>query len=231
MRSGAVWRTWLRSRPSQILVRPHSADRFDGIDASQSALVVVDCQPEALARIESVDKLLFRTNAAVDTVRRHRGHLAFVRLAFDQLDYRSIPSTNTKISKFAQNRRFQNGTRGADFHPVLAIDEDDIVVRKTRLGVFSTTNLDERLTNLGITTLILAGVHTSGAVLSTVREAADRDYRLLVLSDCTSDVDPDAHELCLHRVIARQAEIATTSELDRSLARGALRRDGELRVS
>ncbi|BBY82428.1 cysteine hydrolase [Mycolicibacterium pulveris] len=218
MRGTAVWRTW-RSRPARSLVRTHSPAWIDGIDASQCALVVIDCQPEALDGVADADDLLFRTNAAVDAVRRHGGHLAFVRTALDELDYLAIPSTNSEASKWRQDRRFRNGMPSTDLHPAIAILDEDIALRKTRLGVFSTTNLDEQLTNLGVTTLILAGVHTSGAVLTTVREAADRDYRLIVLSDCTGDADLHAHDLSLFQVISRQAEILTTNQLARALVR------------
>ena len=51
----------------------------------------------------------------------------------------------------------------------------------------STTDLDRQLRDRGIDTLVLTGLSTSGVVLSTVIEAADRDYRLYVLSDGTED--------------------------------------------
>ncbi|MET8993473.1 isochorismatase family protein, partial [Nonomuraea wenchangensis] len=53
--------------------------------------------------------------------------------------------------------------------------------------------LDRRLRERGITTLAAAGVTTSGVVLFTVTDAADRDYRLYVLSDAVADPDPDVH--------------------------------------
>ena len=61
----------------------------------------------------------------------------------------------------------------------------EIEVRKTRTGAFSTTDLHEQLKAKGIDTLILAGVSTSGAVLSTVRYATDKDYRYVV-EKCTT---------------------------------------------
>jgi nicotinamidase-related amidase len=86
------------------------------------------------------------------------------------------------------------------------------------LGAFSTTDLDEQLTNMGVTTLIVAGAHTSGAVLSTVREAADRDYRLITLADCTTDRDPETHRLLMARILPRQVEITTAAGLYNALA-------------
>ena len=96
----------------------------------------------------------------------------------------------------------------------VAPQADDIVVRKTRVGAFSTTNLAQQLENAGITTLILAGISTSGVVLSTVRDAADRDYRLFVLADACADPNSGVHETLMHGVFPRQADVIATSELE-----------------
>ena len=70
------------------------------------------------------------------------------------------------------------------------------------------------MTNLGVTTLILAGLQTSGVVLSTVRDAADKDYRLILLSDCIHDPDEELHAVLMGQVFPRQADIITVAGLD-----------------
>ena len=62
-------------------------------------------------------------------------------------------------------------------------------MRKQRVGAFSTTDLHEQLQARGIDTLVLAGISTSGCVHSTVLDAFDRDYRVIVLSDACADPD------------------------------------------
>jgi nicotinamidase-related amidase len=59
----------------------------------------------------------------------------------------------------------------------------------------------------------------SGVVLSTVVEAADRDYRLYVLSDGTDDPDEQARELLLGRIFPRRAQVIDTAAL-RTLLQG-----------
>jgi len=54
---------------------------------------------------------------------------------------------------------------------------------------------------------VLPGLSTSGVVLSTLREAADKDYRISVLSDCCADPDPEVHQLLLTKIFPRQAEV------------------------
>ena len=72
----------------------------------------------------------------------------------------------------------------------------------------------------GIETLILTGIITSGVVLSTLSHAADADYRLLVVGDCCSDGDEEAHRVPLEKVFPRQATITTAAALARTIEAG-----------
>jgi nicotinamidase-related amidase len=91
---------------------------------------------------------------------------------------------------------------------------DEIVVRKTRFGSFSTTNLSSRLREAGIESLILAGISTSGVVLSTVRDAADQDFQIYVLADACADGNPHVHSLLTEAVFPHQAYVINTAQLD-----------------
>ncbi len=184
----------------------------------ECALLVLGCQAEILASIPQHDKLIARINKVVDILRIHEGIVVQARIAFDPMDYRFPPLTNKEFSSVVQEHRLQNGTRDAELHPALAVRPEDIELRTTRLGIFSTTDLDEHLTNCGVTTLIVAGCHTSGAVLTTIREAADRDYRIIIIAGCTADADAAVHDFLLERVFPRQAEVWTAAQLYSSLS-------------
>lgn len=205
---------------SQLHALNGAGDRLDragvdglGLDPAQCSLLVVNCQPAVLSSVEDPGALISRVNATADRLRRHGGHIGFVRTAFNESDFRFIPSTNRALSAVAAGRHLQDGSSGAALHEAVAYRPGDLIVRKVRVGAFSTTNLDEALTNLGVTTLFLAGVHTSGAILSTVREAADRDYQTIVLSDCTFDTDTELHGLMLRRTFLSQVQIATSADV------------------
>jgi nicotinamidase-related amidase len=183
----------------------------------------MDYQPAVLASLADADALLSRAAEAVATVRRSGGTVGYVRVAFDDADLAAIPPTAAMAAAVAR--------LGADLHvdsEVSEIDErvapgpEDITVRKTRVGAFSTTDLDDQLLARGIDTLILAGVSTSGVVLSTVRDAADRDYRLFVVEDLCRDRDPEVHRLLLDRVFPRQARVISQQDLAGLLGDGAV---------
>jgi ureidoacrylate peracid hydrolase len=71
--------------------------------------------------------------------------------------------------------------------PELAPATDDAIVYKSRFSGFYRTELDDLLKQRGIETLIVTGCTTSVCVESTVRDAMFRDYRCLVLEDCTAE--------------------------------------------
>ena len=70
-----------------------------------------------------------------------------------------------------------------EIHPAVAPAPGDLVVIKRRVSAFTGSDLEVGLRGLGEGTLVLTGIATSGLVLSTLRQAADLDYRLIVLAD------------------------------------------------
>jgi ureidoacrylate peracid hydrolase len=72
--------------------------------------------------------------------------------------------------------------------PELAPQSGDVVISKHRYSAFFETQLDSVLRARGIETLIFTGATTSVCVESTVRDATFRDYRCVVLRDCTTEL-------------------------------------------
>ncbi|EST19577.1 hypothetical protein M878_41875 [Streptomyces roseochromogenus subsp. oscitans DS 12.976] len=64
---------------------------------------------------------------------------------------------------------------------------------------------------------MLTGIATSGVVLSTVRQAADLDYRLTVLAGGCLDSDPEVHDVLTRKVFPRQADVLSVAEWTKRL--------------
>jgi ureidoacrylate peracid hydrolase len=86
-----------------------------------------------------------------------------------------------------ESRSLIKGTWGTEILPELAPEEGDIVVAKHRYSGFFETQLDSILRGHRIESLVFTGCTTSVCVDSTLRDAFYRDYRCLLLSDCTSE--------------------------------------------
>ncbi len=182
------------------------------LDPKRTALLVMDFQQGIVQRMPDVGPLLERVRQAIADVREHGGTVGYVRVAFTEDDWAAVPDS-AMFAQVAQNRLMHHEDPSTAIHDALAPEPGDIVVRKTRVGAMFTTDLDRQLRDRGVDTLVLAGLSTSGVVLSTVIEATDRDYKLYVLSDGTDDPDTEVRDFLLGKVFPRRAEIIDTGTL------------------
>ncbi len=183
------------------------------IDPKHAILLVMDYQQAVVGNLTDAEDLLSRAAQAIKTARAAGMRVGYVRVAFTPADYDAVPPTNKGFTTAAATRRMDADAPGTAVHPALAPEPGDVIVRKTRVGAFSTTDLDAQLREREIDTLILAGIATSGVVLSTIRDAADRDYRLYVLEDATADRDPEVHDVLVSKVFPRQAWVIELADL------------------
>ena len=184
------------------------------IDPRHAILLVMDYEPAIIGNLPDADTLLGRTAGAIATARAAGMRVGYVRVAFSDADYDVLPATRKGFGAAAgAGRRMHADAPETAVHPAVAPELGDIVVRKVRVGAFSTTDLGAQLRDAGVDTLVLAGVSTSGVVLSTVRDAADHDYRLYVLEDGCADRDPEVHDLLMRKVFPRQAWVIQVADL------------------
>lgn len=71
--------------------------------------------------------------------------------------------------------------------------DDDIVLKKTSSSLFNSTNFDFLLRNLGVEHLIVTGFLTDQCVDQTVRDGADRGYRVICVADCCATYSLQRH--------------------------------------
>jgi nicotinamidase-related amidase len=92
------------------------------------------------------------------------------------------------------------------------------VVVKHRVNAFFGTDLESILRAHAIDTLVLLGHATSGVILSTVRYAADADYRLVVVEDGCAHRDAEVHAWLMQRIFPRQATVVSAKAIIQALS-------------
>jgi ureidoacrylate peracid hydrolase len=199
----------MASNPSLVTVpaRPESLT----IDLARTAVIVVDMQNDFGSKggmfdragidISTIQKAVAPTARVCDWARRNRMKVIFIKM-----EHRADLSNagGPESPHWIKHQRMQLGrtftapdgrpgrvlvasTWNTDIVKELTPQEGDVVVPKHRYSAFFQTNLETTLKNLGATNLIVTGCTTSVCVESTVRDAMFRDYRCIVVEDCTGE--------------------------------------------
>ncbi len=133
-------------------------------------------------------------------------------------DYPEISEMNQTFSATKAAGMAPAADPGALILATVSPRQGEPIVVKHRVGAFFGTDLDMILRAQGRDTLILMGHATSGVILSTVRYAADADYRLVVVEDGYADRDPEVHTLLMEKVFPSQATVASALDVVRAVA-------------
>jgi nicotinamidase-related amidase len=176
-----------------------------------TALLVMDMQTVILDQIPDTGAVISSVAQAIDFARRNQVPVVYVTLAFRP----GAPEISPANKAFMAARSMLTQVDPANFaaiHPTLAPRDNEPIVIKRRVSAFTGSDLYLLLQTLDIRQLVLTGIATSGVVLSTLREAADKDYRITVLADCCADRDEELHQVLLTKVFPRQADVCTVAE-------------------
>ena len=108
------------------------------------------------------------------------------------------------------------GSKEREIPESLRPEEGDIVLDKPTPSIFIGTNFEYMMRNRGITTLIFTGIATEIGIESSARDASNRGFYPVVVSDCISSMDKDAHERSLKNldkivIVRSSAEILKSS--------------------
>lgn len=173
---------------------------------NRTALLLMDVQHNHLTHIP--EDYLPRAAHALRTART--AGIPVIHIALHLRPGHIDTHPRNKIFGSLPHHLYTADDTGAAFPPDVAPDEDEIVVHKNRVSAFSGNNLRQILDTQDIGHLALAGIATSGIVLSTALEAADHDYAVTVLTDACADPDPSLHDTLVDKVFAQRGRIATT---------------------
>jgi nicotinamidase-related amidase len=183
------------------------------IDRTRSAVLVMDYQATILSMLGDKAPSVVEPAAAVVSAARRAGiPIIFVVVGF-RPGYPEVSPRNASFGAVTQSGRFITETPGSDVDAAFKREASDVVIFKHRVSAFWGTDLDIILRAKSIETLVLMGVSTSGVVLSTVRHAADADYRLVVVRDACADLDAEMHRVLIEKVIPKQATVLSSGEV------------------
>lgn len=184
-------------------------------DAARQALLIMDMQQAIVDRFGASD--LADTLAGAASRARAAGvPVLYVKVVL-RPGYPEVHPRNLTFSAVARSGWLHTEDPGSAIHERVLPEPGDVVIEKRRVSAFAGSDLALVTSAQGIDTLVLAGIATSGVVLSTLREAADRDYGLVVLRDGCADDDPEVHRVLMDKVFPHQAAVTTIEDWCSSL--------------
>jgi nicotinamidase-related amidase len=191
----------------------------------KTALLVMDVQDATVKMLPDNTIFIESVSLAIRTARTYNIPVFYVVIGFRK-GYPEVSPNNKSFTTIRgdDSRRFDT-EEGARVHASVASQAGDIIITKKRVSAFTGSDLEVILRSFGITHLVLTGIATSGVVLSTLREAADRDYAITVLSDCCADRDEEVHRVLTTKVFTRQAEVMKAAEWADAAGDGRLPRN------
>jgi nicotinamidase-related amidase len=206
--------------PEEVTLSVDAAPSAFVFDRDSTALVLIDMQRdfllpggfgETLGNDVSLLQQVVPPLAEVLAAARSAGMLVIHTREGHLPDLSDCPPAKLRRGKPSQRigdlgangRILIRGEYGHDIIDELAPIEGEIVIDKPGKGAFYATELQAVLENYGISTLIVTGVTTEVCVHTTVREANDRGYDALVLSDCVGSYFPEFQRVGLEMVAAQ----------------------------
>ena len=178
---------------------------------TQTALLVMDVQTGITAMLPDATGLLGNVKKALAFAREKGIPVIYVVVGFRQ----GMPEVSPNNKGFSASKERLINVSMDDFmkiHPDVAPVADEITVVKRRISAFTGSDLEVVLRAKDIKHIVVSGISTSGVVLSTLREAADKDYQITVLEDCCADGDEEVHRVLTTKVFPRQAGIVKVED-------------------
>jgi nicotinamidase-related amidase len=183
-------------------------------DPSHTVVLALDCQTGVISiYAKPQDDFITRVSNVLNAARAAGMAVIHVQVGFrpglPEVSDRNKLLGAIKASK--PHQEFFQGSSG-EIHPGIGPKLDDIVVVKHRISAFAGTDLNMILRAGEIQTIVMFGIATSGVVLSTLLQASDADYRLVVIEDCCADLDMELHSVLIRRLFPARADVMSAKD-------------------
>ncbi len=181
-----------------------------------TALLVMDVQKGIIGLLPYHEVFIQRLSGVINSARDQDIPVIYAVVGFRN-GYPEVDPNNKFFSSLKDRPMRLDTKESYTVHAGVAPSPDEVLVTKKRISAFTGSDLEVVLRAQGIRHIVLTGISTSGVVLSTLREAADKDFRITVLADCCADRDEEVHRVLTTKVFRSQADVMDAEEWRASL--------------
>jgi len=214
----------------RVLARRGRLHLFESLDPKRTALLVIDMQnafvaPGAPIEVPTARAIVAPINRLAAELRRRGVTIVWVahENRADGRDWAGFFDAFVAPGRRAEAAAaLAAGSRLQQLWPELQVGSGDLRVAKNRYSPLIKSDLDRKLRERGIDTLLLAGTKTNVCVECTARDAMMLDFKVVLLSDCTAALSDEEQRATLENVIQQFGDVCTAEEalalLDAALA-------------
>lgn len=184
------------------------------LDPARTAILPLDLQNDNIAATAGLAATRVLENIArlLEAGRKRQVRIVHVTASV-RPDYLDMPKSNELWRALRASKKLIAGTPGAEIHPLVAPRPGELVINKTCVDPFLSTNLGPVLINFDVNTLVVCGLWTNYVVEATTRHAADIGYHVIVVEDCCASNDEENHRFAMERILPTLATVATLDEV------------------
>jgi len=110
-------------------------------------------------------------------------------------------------------KAFRKGSKGVEIIDELKPKEGEFVIEKRRLCAFCDTELESLLRNLGVENLLITGFITNWCVEQTGREAYDRGFKPIFITDCMGSLSDKEQRFAVEKIFPAIGEVKTSEQI------------------
>ena len=234
----------------EIVERGEMTDKLMGmleLDPMRTAIVTIDMHrghldPEVAtmpASAEDAERVIKKAEDVLDFARVHGVPIIHVKLVFRKIPglgsegmpvkfWKALHDITDETNRLSPGRKSTvddhniMGSVQTELIPSLFAEGDYVIDNKKRLDCFMGTDLEGLLDSLGAENVCLMGINTNTCVLNTAFTAFNKDYRVVVMSDCVASMyGEDLHVLGLQNVCRCLGWVVTNDEFKEKVAAGS----------
>jgi nicotinamidase-related amidase len=191
-------------------------------DPGHSCLVVWDVQNGLVDRIFNREEFLANLKRLIEALRR-KMPVVYTLITPLPREYQSSWGLYNMMRRYNVKEIdklpsfMAPGSKEREISDAVKPEKSDILLDKAAASIFIGTNFENMMRNRGITTLLFTGIATEIGVESSARDASNRGFYPVIVSDCVSSMDKDAHERSLKN-LEKLAIVKSSGEIMKSVA-------------
>ncbi len=184
------------------------------IDPRRTAVLLLDVQKDLVDITPGLkqNRVIENMVGVLKAARRRKIPVIHITASV-RADFLDLPNDNPLWDGLRKKRQLIIGTKGAAIDPRVKPLKNELVLNKTCVDPFLTTNLGQALQNSDANTIILMGLWTNYVVEATARHASDMGYRVLLVREACASNTIENHEFTLTKILPTICYVVSVQDM------------------